>query len=73
MACNIDHTNADTAKKLESQKTYLPKELYEGSEKLLAGNPDQETLNELFHLLKKYDLASESEKEERNNQLRRLV
>jgi hypothetical protein len=33
----------------------------------------QETLNDAFHLLKKYDLASEEERENRNSQIEALL
>jgi hypothetical protein len=39
----------------------------------LTEEADQEFLNEVFHLLKKYDLADETEREERNEKLNDLV
>ena len=67
--CNIDHSLEDVIKKLESQKNFLPTSLYEATEVFLHKNRDQNTLNEVFHILKKYDLASETEQTERNNKL----
>lgn len=64
--CPIDHTVADVQKKLAEQQPYLPKELHEACQQFLTEDQDQETLNEVFHLLKKYDLASDEVKEERN-------
>jgi hypothetical protein len=71
--CNIDHTLEDVHKKLESQKSFLPKDLYEATQVLLADEQDQQTLNEVFHLLKKYDLVSEEEQMERNRKLSNLI
>lgn len=71
--CNIDHALEDVNKKLADQKEFLPEQLYNQSSELLEQNPDQHTLNELFHLLKKYDLASEQEKAERNKGIAELV
>jgi len=67
--CNIDHSHEDVVQKLESQKSFLPDGLDAKLAQFLKGENKQETLNELFHLLKKYDLASESEREERNKKL----
>ncbi|MGD7044398.1 hypothetical protein [Jeotgalibacillus proteolyticus] len=66
MSCKIDHSQEDVTNKLQSQKAHLPQSIYTGSEKLLKSNPDQKTLNELFHLLKKYDLAAKEEQLKRN-------
>lgn len=68
--CNIDHSKADVVKKLAGQEAFLPIELSRQLEDFMQGRHSQETLNELFHLLKKYDLSSESEQEERNRKLR---
>lgn len=71
--CTIDHSVDDVLKKLEEQKSYLPKELYEKCGQFLTKELDQSSLNELFHLLKKYDLASAEVREERNEALRQFV
>lgn len=71
--CNIDHSLEDVIKKLDSQKNFLPSSLYEATEAFLDTNRDQETLNEVFHVLKKYDLASEDEQSERNKKLSDLL
>ncbi|WP_261134262.1 group-specific protein [Bacillus sp. Marseille-Q3570] len=73
MACNIDHTLEDVEKKLASQSDYVPVDLYRSSVNFLKGDPNQEELNELFHLLKKYDLASEEEKLERDKKISALT
>lgn len=70
--CTIDHTLEDVKQKLAEQSSFMPEELVirvSGS----LDTRDQEYLNEVFHLLKKYDLADENEREERNEKLNLLV
>lgn len=69
MACNIDHSIEDVMNKLESQKSFLSEEIFIGLKGFLQGNHSQKVLNDVFHLLKKYDLVSEEERETRNTQL----
>ncbi|PGB61862.1 group-specific protein [Bacillus toyonensis] len=69
MACNIDHSIEDVMNKLESQKSFLSEMIFEELKGFLQGNHSQEILNDVFHLLKKYDLVSEEERETRNAQL----
>lgn len=71
--CQLDHSREDVNQKLTDQKPFLPKELYDGGSRLLESEPSQLILNELFHVLKKYDLASEAEKIERNESLEKLI
>lgn len=71
--CNLDHSREDVVKKLDDQKPFLPKGLAGSIEAFLKHEHSQETLNELFHLLKKYDLASEEEREGRNERIAGLV
>lgn len=73
MACEINHTKEDVLNKLVSQKEFLPTELYPKIESFIQTDLSQETLNEVFHLLKKYDLAAEAEQQERNEVLRTMV
>ncbi|WP_096187674.1 group-specific protein [Evansella halocellulosilytica] len=73
MACNIDHSLEDVSKKLESQKEFLPSHIYDAVNVLLSKKPDQQVLNEVFHALKKYDLANDEEKHERNEILNKLT
>lgn len=73
MACEINHTKEDVLNKLESQKEFLPEELYPKIEGFIVKGLPQETLNEVFHLLKKYDLAAEAEQQERNEVLKAMV
>jgi hypothetical protein len=69
----MDHSVEDVVKKLNDQKPFLPDELAEKTAQFLKSGHRQETLNELFHLLKKYDLADEEERLERNEKLAGLV
>ncbi|OIK16420.1 group-specific protein [Bacillus sp. MUM 116] len=67
--CKLDHSHADVKKKYESQAAFLPEEMQPLFERFFEKEHSQALLNEVFHLLKKYDLASEEEKSERNNRL----
>ncbi|MED0998221.1 MULTISPECIES: hypothetical protein [Bacillus] len=73
MACNIDHSMEDVMNKLESQKDFLPEVIFKEVKGFLQGNHSQEILNDVFHLLKKYDLVSEEEREMRNTQLLLII
>ncbi|MEI3611905.1 hypothetical protein [Pseudogracilibacillus sp. SO30301A] len=68
-SCNIDHSLDDVKKKLKGQRIYLPENLVERLEKALIDDLSQGSLNDIFHLLKKYDLAPDSEREKRNQKL----
>ncbi|WP_010282923.1 hypothetical protein [Bacillus timonensis] len=71
--CNIDHSKEDVVKKLQSQVNFLPKDLYNKATLFLEIEQTQKTLNELFHLLKKYDLAAEEEQQKRNQAMEELI
>jgi len=71
--CTVDHSIEDVRNKLKEQSTFLPQELYEQCLLFLDEKLNQETLNEVFHLLKKYDLASEEMREQRNAGLLKLI
>ncbi len=71
--CMIDHSHQDVVEKLESLKSFLPKDLITKINRFLDDSHGQETLNTLFHLLKKYDLASEEERLDRNKKLHSLI
>lgn len=72
-SCKLDHSWEDVKNKLSDQRAYLPKNIYDQSVKFLSLSPSQSELNELFHLLKKYDLASEEEKQQRNLKLNTIL
>lgn len=71
--CTIDHSYGDVLAKLEDQSDFMPDGLVQKIYKFLQHTLSQETLNELFHLLKKYDLASDSEREKRNYKIENLI
>jgi hypothetical protein len=71
--CQIDHTHEDVQKKYESQKEFLPQDMIPIFQLFLSKEHSQKNLNEMFHLLKKYDLSSDEEKENRNIELRLLL
>ncbi|MFV8829847.1 hypothetical protein [Alkalihalobacterium sp. APHAB7] len=72
-SCKLDHPLEDVRKKLEDQQAFLPTELYEATEQFLNEPLSQAQLNELFHLLKKYDLVSKEEQKDRNVKLKQLI
>lgn len=51
----------------------MPENLAVELEPFMQSERKQETLNEFFHLLKKYDSAPESEREERDWKLKGLL
>ncbi|MFC0562271.1 hypothetical protein [Halalkalibacter alkalisediminis] len=71
--CKIDHPVEDVRSKLVSQQDVLPRNLYRRSKQFLETTRTQLELNELFHLLKKYDLANSEEQKSRNVKLTKLL
>ncbi|MEE3950310.1 hypothetical protein [Peribacillus frigoritolerans] len=71
--CNLNHSQQDVRLKFESQKAFLPTQLSQTLDRFLEKGNSQETLNELFHLLKKYDLSTREEQESRNDKLKRIM
>ncbi|MDQ1000898.1 citrate synthase [Neobacillus niacini] len=67
--CKLNHSQEDVRSKFESQEAFLPEDMKPLFEQFLTKEHTQDLLNEVFHLLKKYDLASEEEKNQRNNRL----
>jgi len=67
--CNIDHSKTDVQEKYQSQKEFLPQDMQPLFNQFFEEEHTQDILNEVFHLLKKYDLATEEERSERNNRL----
>lgn len=70
--CKLDHSLEDVTQKLKDQRSFLSLEMVQDWHIFLEKNVTQETLNESFHLLKKYDLASEQEKKDRDQQMKQL-
>ncbi|WP_226035170.1 group-specific protein [Aquibacillus saliphilus] len=71
--CMIDHSHEDVLNKFQKQEEFLPANLKGEISQFLTKQASQELLNDLFHLLKKYDLASETERQERNKKLTTLI
>ena len=71
--CQLDHNREDVIKKFESQKEFLPKEMVPLFELFFSKEHTQKILNEMFHLLKKYDLSSVEEQERRDKQILLLL
>lgn len=71
--CKIDHAKEDVKNKYESQAEFLPAEMKSLFEGFFAEEHPQERLNEVFHLLKKYDLISQDERDQRNKELQLIL
>ena len=72
-SCKLDHPVEDVQQKLLSQKDFLPEELFQATTRLLETDLSQAMLNEVFHLLKKYDLADTEEQQQRNMKLSEIT
>jgi hypothetical protein len=70
--CKLDHSLEDVRKKFEEQASFLPDDIKLTIDRILREDLSQEALNEIFHLLKKYDLAGTEERENRNIKMRNL-
>lgn len=71
--CKLDHNREEVLKKYESQKEFLPQELHSMFNHFFEKEHTQDIFNEVFHLLKKYDLVTEQERSERNNKLKLVL
>jgi hypothetical protein len=71
--CKLDHNLEDVRKKLAEQSPFLPTSIAQQLEAYLKPDVGQATLNEIFHLLKKYDLASREERADRERKLHELL
>lgn len=67
--CKLNHSHEDVRHKYESQMSFLPDDMKQLFEQFFESGHTQEMLNEVFHLLKKYDLAPNEEKISRNSRL----
>ena len=72
-SCPIDHSLSDVKKKLAEQREFLPEKVATDLAAFLTEEKEQKVLNDVFHLLKKYDLASVDERREREQKLLRYV
>ncbi|MCQ6279025.1 group-specific protein [Bacillus sp. EB600] len=71
--CKLNHSQEDVQNKYEAQSEFLPDDLKELFTAFFQKQHTQDLLNEIFHLLKKYDLASGEEQKERNNRMYLLL
>ncbi|RNB84440.1 group-specific protein [Brevibacillus fluminis] len=71
--CRLNHSLQDVSSKLEEQKAYLPSDIVLQLQACLQQPLEQEILNQLFHLLKKYDLAEDAVRLERDAQFKTLL
>ncbi|MFC7393442.1 hypothetical protein [Scopulibacillus cellulosilyticus] len=71
--CNIDHSFEDVRNKFLSQSSFLPDEINSLFKSFFTKEQSQEVLNEIFHLLKKYDLAAEGEQNDRNEKIAAIL
>ncbi|MBT2738184.1 group-specific protein [Bacillus sp. ISL-7] len=67
--CKLDHTHEDVKSKYVSIAAFLPEDMKPLFNQFFEKEHTQDLLNEVFHLLKKYDLAPEDEQTHRNNRL----
>ncbi|PYZ95196.1 group-specific protein [Salipaludibacillus keqinensis] len=67
--CNLDHSLEDVKNKFNNQQEFLPDYLVKEWHQFLKKSLTQPTLNEAFHLLKKYDLITKKEQEIRDKQM----
>ncbi len=67
--CKLDHSLEDVKSKVDSQAAFLPEDMKQLFEQFFAKEHTQDLLNEVFHLVKKYDLADEQERCRRNKRL----
>lgn len=71
--CKLNHSKSDVQNKYDQQEEYLPEDIRNLLQVFLKKEHPQSTLNTVFHLLKKYDLAESSEQKRRNEQLKEIV
>ncbi|WP_236634029.1 MULTISPECIES: hypothetical protein [Exiguobacterium] len=69
----VDHSLKDVSRRLERQSQCMPAHLYFQLEELLNWSLDQEVMNQLYALLKKYDVLTDIEREERNISIQLLI
>lgn len=72
-SCNLNHSVKDVKEKLDFQRNHLPEGITDALHLFLQAECSQEILNEIFHLLKKYDLSPKDEQELRNERLSDLL
>ena len=71
--CNLNHSKNDVQNKYDQQEKYLSEEVKNHFQQFFKKEHPQETLNIIFHLLKKYDLAESEEQQRRNELFKEIV
>ncbi len=71
--CDLDHSQEDVKKKYESQSEFLPQETRGLFQEFFQKEHSQDILNEIFHLLKKYDLVDEEERASRTKKILLII
>ncbi|MEC2057503.1 group-specific protein [Peribacillus psychrosaccharolyticus] len=71
--CKLNHSKSDVQNKYDQQEEYLPEDIRNLFQVFFKKEHSQSTINTVFHLLKKYDLAESSEQKRRNEQLKEIV
>ena len=69
----VDHSIEDVSRRLERQSQCMPAHLYFQLEELLNWSLEQEVVNQLYALLKKYEGLTDIEREERNISIQMLI
>ncbi len=69
----VDHSIEDVSRRLERQSQCMPAHLYFQLEELLNWSLEQEVVNQLYALLKKYDVLTDIEREVRNISIQMLI
>ncbi len=67
--CKLDHSQEDVKSKYESIAAFLSEYMKLLFNQFFEKEHTQDILNHVFHLLKKYDLATKEEQANRNNRL----
>ncbi|HAL00412.1 MAG TPA: hypothetical protein DCP50_05465 [Exiguobacterium sp.] len=68
-----DHSIEDVWRRLERQSQWMPAQFYYQFEELLSLHLEQPILNELYQVLKKYDVLTDIERDERNESIQMLI
>ncbi|WP_114571997.1 hypothetical protein [Exiguobacterium flavidum] len=69
----IDRSIEDVWRRLERQSQCMPAQLYYQFEELLSLPLEQSIINELYIALKKYDILTDIERDERNESIQMLI
>lgn len=71
--CRLDHSTEDVRDKLKQQSHFLPQDIQQQLQAYVDESLEQDTLNKIFHLLKKYDLSASEEQKQRDIKLQAIM